>query len=683
MKSCILVVLLSFAVGCFGQDRKVVILDMTTRNAETNWSRYLAVEQMLDLIGVPFDSTSQLTTAFDYPIIITGSRIKQDAFSSTEKTALESYVQNGGVLITSNLRDTTFGVICGIDSIISNNEVYTVTWDTMMNPHLFDQVDDSMEVVVSLGRESSGSTFYSRTYTISSGESLGSFENGKSALVHNALGSGHVYTFGPDFRDVIFRPRINQDINAHRVYSNGFEPSSDVFAFIVRNILGQHIPNQVYKYEAPRNYSSVVCLTHDIDSRTAVDTMQAFVDAETSRGISAQYNVTVRYLSDAWMTNFYVGGHQELAYVRDQGHVLASHSVGHFPDFGDESVFYFGELGNTPANYQPVYFLGMTIGGSILGETEVSKNLLEDDFGVSIRSWRSGHLAYPDSLPLALDTLGYEFSSTYSSNDILTNFPYYAIRNSSFSGVPSNVLEIPMTISDVFSSDPITENNYMDKVAIWSDVNRRYDRNNAAIILLIHPNRGWKLIAQEAFLDSLEATQAVVPFEEYGEFWKQRNDLEFITEVVNGGLGLEVRMLNHLGEEQSFVIDTSGLEEVAFFDENGNSLTFNSQNFNGAKKLFYQDITAATDGMENLSAGGLRAFPNPFSGSVRIVASIQKNIEGVEVFDLAGNSVNVTSIVNANEVLIRFGDNVADGLYVVCVDQGGRKYYQKVILRSN
>ena len=82
------------------------------------------------------------------------------------------------------------------------------------------------------------------------------------------MGLGHVYTFGPDFRDLIYRPRINQDINAHRVYSNGFEPSSNAVMMIVRNIIQAHIPSIVYKYTVPGNYSSVLCVTHDIDSRT-------------------------------------------------------------------------------------------------------------------------------------------------------------------------------------------------------------------------------------------------------------------------------------------------------------------------------------------------------------------------------------------------------------------------------
>jgi hypothetical protein len=653
---------------------------MTAMNAETNLSRYYGVEQMVQLAGVPYDSTSDLTTALNYPVVITASRILQDAFSASERLQIENFVNNGGVWITSNLRDTNFKNLAGVDQILSDNERYEIIWDTTANPVYFEMIDDSMEVTISLGRASSGPTFYTRGFITTSGVSLGDYEDGSSALVHNTFGSGHVYTFGPDFRDLNYRPRINQDVNAHRSYSNGFEPSSDVVMMVFRNIVSQHISNSVYKYPVPGKFSSVLCLTHDVDSRTAVDTMAAFVDAEVNRGIKAHYNVTVRYLSDGWMTNFYVGSHQPIAYVRDQGHTLASHSVGHFPDFEDESVFPYGAMGNDAANYQPVYFSGMTIGGSVLGETEVSKELLEADFNVPVRSWRSGHLAFPDSLIMALEELGYEFNSTYSANNILTNFPYYGIHDGSFSGHPSSVLEIPMTISDVFSSDPIDENNYMDKVGIWSDVNRRYDRNNSSVTLLIHPNRGWKLIAQEAFLDSLPAEQGVVAFEEYGEFWRKRDSLEYTTELIGGGSEMEVHCFSDLALGQSFVVDTNGLTDVSFYDQFGVEVVFSSQPFAGSKLLFYQEayVNAQVSEEDDVQ---VVVFPNPTDGLVYIQSSAL-SVSRVEVFTLSGQKIIDKQGSPTLKQTIQFPASIAEGVYLLKIQMGEEVLFKKLVLNK-
>lgn len=660
-------------------DRKVIVLDMTQRNSETNLSRWQGTLQMMDLIGVPYDTTSDLNVAFDYPVLVTGSRIVDGAFTNSELTDLQNWVNAGGVLITSNLREPDLEPMAGIDTTISDDELYQITWDTAGRKELFRQVDDSLEVTVSLGRPSSGPTFYSRYFTLTSGVGLGFYENGFPALVKNDFGSGHMYTLGPDFRDVIYRPRINMDVNAHRTYSNGFEPSSDVFAFIVRNIIMLHIPNAVYKYPVPGNYSSLLCVTHDIDSRTAIDTMYQFIDAEVARGFKAQYNLTVRYKGDAWMTAFYLGAGPQIEYAKLKGHTLASHSVGHFPDFADETVFPFGNTGNDTSNYQPVYFSGMTIGGTVMGEVEVSKNLIEYDFGVPVKSWRSGHLAFPDSLVVALEMMGYEYNSTYSSNDILTNFPYYAADVQSFSGMKSSVLEIPMTISDVFASDPITELNYMQKVGVWSDVNRRYDRNNSSLVLLIHPNRGWKLNAQEAFLDSLNNQQGVWAFEEYGQFWKERDVLDFHSALDLVDPILTVTMENVLGNDQSFVLDTTGIELVYFLDNNGDTLSFASMPFDGSLKLFYRSDFIGV-GMTEIekSQEHVRIYPNPGTDRINFRANHGIGIHQIQLWSLEGRLITAQKVPKSQSAMIDVSAaNLANGVYVLVIETDKGVFQQK------
>jgi len=131
--------------------------------------------------------------------------------------------------------------------------------------------------------------------------------------------------------------------------------------FILRNIIRKHIPFSVYKHSSPLNSGNVVIVTHDIDSQTAIDTMQAFSDYEASKNISAQYNLTTKYVSDAWFSAIYIGAWPEIHSLLSGGHILASHSVGHFPDFDNETIFPYGSLGNTPGSYQPFYSSGITL----------------------------------------------------------------------------------------------------------------------------------------------------------------------------------------------------------------------------------------------------------------------------------------------------------------------------------
>jgi hypothetical protein len=146
---------------------------------------------------------------------------------------------------------------------------------------------------------------------------------------------------------VVYRNIIGSDNNAHRNYSNGFEPTTDVFLFMLRNIARHHHPHLIRLHTSPLNSHATIMITHDIASGTAMDTMAVFADLEVDRGFRATYNVTCRYFSDNWMNPFYLSSWNKIEYVRLKGHTLSSHSVGHFPNFGVDSLFPLGVLGNT------------------------------------------------------------------------------------------------------------------------------------------------------------------------------------------------------------------------------------------------------------------------------------------------------------------------------------------------
>ncbi|MGB0887927.1 MAG: hypothetical protein ACPGSL_07380 [Vicingaceae bacterium] len=486
MKHFVFLLTFFICLSSFSQtQRKVYLLDMTQTNSETNLSRYYAAENILDFIKVPYDKGSSINAITNYPVVITGSRFKDNTLTPAEISTIQNYVQNGGVLISSSLRENDLFNLFGISSSTSANDMFFIDFDNTTYPNLFQYINDTLETRISLGKPSLVTNFYTKKYVATpSSIVLGRYEDNSPAFIKNNVGSGTTYLLGPDFRDITYRNFVNLDISAHRSYSNGFEPSTDVLMFLIRNIIREYIPHTIYPHTIPNTLKSVVLITHDIDSRTAIDTMQYFSTYEQQNGIKAQYNITCRYLSDNWMTNFYIGANVEYTQLLNDGHVLASHSVGHYPDFAD---FPFGTQGNNTANYSPYYTSPSTSNGSVLGELETSKELLENDYPVTIKSFRAGHLAFPDSLIIGLDTLGYLYNSTYSANNILTGFPYFAFRRQKFTTERSPILEVPMTISDVFNSDPITPFNYSQKVQQWLDVSSRYEDNNAPVTILIHP----------------------------------------------------------------------------------------------------------------------------------------------------------------------------------------------------
>ncbi|HYG52404.1 MAG TPA: T9SS type A sorting domain-containing protein [Flavobacteriales bacterium] len=649
---------------------------MNTYNQEANNSRMQATVNMLTLTGLPFDTTSFIDTAINYPVVVTASRITDSAFNAAQRIQLINYVSSGGVIITSSLRDTALFSLFGVDSSDSDNSLTTVFWDTAGIPQYFNLVNDSLEVVVSIG-DSSQVNFFTRAYFLTTGQQMAHYEDGRTAVVMNNYGAGKTYLFGPDFRDVILRNQLNMDLEAQRVYSNGFEVSSDVFMFIVRNIIRNHIPNSVYSYTVPGNASSALLITHDVDSRSSIDTMHIFSTYENSLSISAHYNVTTRYMHDHWMSDYFPGNDVKFDSLLINGHVLASHSVGHFPDFADDSLFHFGSVGNTQASYNPAYFFGNTTGGSVIGELEVSKNILESTYGANVRSFRAGHLCFPDSLALGLQTVGYEYNSTQSANDVMTAFPHYLYQTRAFSSQPGPVLEIPMTISDVFKDDPIADTNHLLKVNIWISDIARYNANNAPVTLLIHPNRMFKLEALQHLLDSIPPNMAIVRFEDYGDFWRKRDSLHYHT--VRSNDTLYVHMDNDkLSFEQSFVIDRANLDTVRFFDYNGVELTYQRQVYSSSQDLYYRVQTATNmPGTENNFTFNI--YPNPTTGVISVLCEHIEPLTCITITDMTGRMVYSDEMEFGYKQLDLSQFAQSEGMYFMRV-QGKKNWVTKKII---
>ncbi|MGB0391904.1 MAG: T9SS type A sorting domain-containing protein [Salibacteraceae bacterium] len=648
MKKLLLIIMVLFTQSLVSQvNRKVLLLDLTAINSETNNSRFFSVEYILNNIKVPYEVTTSFDNLSNYPVVIAASRIKESTLTLTQVVQLNDYVNNGGVLITSSLREPNLFNTFGISSSNSSNTNFELIFDTNADPEIFEYINEDLEKTISLGRASKGTTFYSREYEETTGDIYGMYENNQVAFIHNSYGTGHTYLLGPDFRDVVYRNLLGLDVSAHRTYSNGFEPTTDVIFMIIRNVIRKHIPNTIYPHTVPSDAKSVVLVTHDIDNKTAYDTMSVFSQYEMDMGFAAQYNATAKYFVSSW-SSYYPSAVTSLQNVFDQGHKVSSHSVGHFPDFAD---FDLGNMGNNEANYMPVNTAGSTVGGSVLGELEFSADLLAINPNINIRTFRAGHLAYPDSLALGLQMVDYDFNSTHSSNDILTNFPYEQMEIRKFTTDKSSVLEIPMTISDVFHSDPINSGNYLQKVEIWGEVTEKYADNHSPVNLLIHPNRNYKLSAQIQYINELPSGVIPYNFEDYGDFWRARQSLEYTTEL--NGNEVDVNISSSLDGEISFLMDVSPGMNVNFFDLNNQPIAMQSKTWNSTQTLFYQNSLVGIENKE-ITHKELLVYPNPTNNMVTInLENIRGqpfqlgiyNVQGQKVFEAnyeAQNLVNVS-----------------------------------------
>lgn len=496
----------------------------------------------------------------------------------------------------------------------------------------------------------------------------------KPCFVRNEFGSGAAYTMGISIRDVILRPQLGYDYQAQRVWSNGFEPSADVFVLLFRSMYTKHIPHAVWKHTSPGNSESTVMITHDLDSRTAMDTMLPFAVTEKAQGIKANYNATVRYFNDEAMSDFYLGAEHTLNQIKDMGHTISSHSVGHFRDFAE---FDRGPSGLNANTYQPYWDGSSTSNGYVMPEVEISKNILETNHNVKVRTFRAGHLAFPNSLVNCLEDLGYIFDSSLSSNNILYSFPFRMKKDRSFSGEISEVYQVSMTISDVWDDSEFNGNNYENVVQDnWLDATYRYAANYSPVTLLVHPNRNWKLKAQNMYVNNLPAYTFFTTNDDYGDFWIDRENTQFYKEL-KGNDSLVITVKNSsmpLGYWFTFAVQgQNALGKIIVQDENGNLIDMDERAVADKDHIlvFNPSVKVSAEPENKVQTPKMKVYPNPVAAGASL--RVENHGEGNEysIISLDGKTA-VKRRFNGQNNMVEIPQNLSPGLYILSISKDNR-----------
>lgn len=570
----------------FTAARPVALLDLTARNGEQEAAeRHLySADYLLEISGVPYFTTDNLERATaGSDIILFSSPVSGKTFSQEELDSLTDWVSAGGVLMAPAVTETTqaLATLFGISSVSQGRERYTLAWEGNNEAELA-YLDEPEERTVSLGnpRHNAVKSF---GYSTAAADILARFDGtGEAAVVRNTLGKGCAYAVGVLWRDVIQRSQLNKDFEAQRAYSNAFEPSADVYALFFRAVCAKHRPVSVWKFTIPGGYQSVLIPTHDCDSRTAYDAMHYMADYEEQLGLKGHYFLTVHYFrNEGYLSQFYDDASIEKARKLIQaGHTVGSHSIGHFPDFSKTERFPLTVVSED--GYRPTYDVDTqtTTGGSTWAEVVLSKQILERDLGNTVRSFRTGHLCMNKNIPEACRQGHYSFGSSYGAGDLLSEFPFMERSGNDWAGEESGVLQMPLHISDVISDDPVGDDNWQHHPGqYWLPVLNKLAGNYAPCVLLVHPNREWKMSMQKSLIDQMDKSRiGLWNFEAYGDFWRQRRALDFDYAYIAEKRKVIIRVPD-LGQAQQaqqangipFAIDVhdgAGLDEVVLMDAN-------------------------------------------------------------------------------------------------------------------
>ncbi|MBP6413142.1 MAG: T9SS type A sorting domain-containing protein [Bacteroidia bacterium] len=613
------------------RSRSVALLDLGPENQETNGSNLYSASHMLDVAGISYKVVTDIFEAQNYKMVVGSSTVGNGVFSGDEHIALRNYVRKGGILFSIRLKDPDLFTLFGITNFDTKTDRRNVYFNMLSADADLAWFNDTLEQSISLGDTSAANVIETLGYSLGTATNLGFYDDGKVCLSKNNYGTGYAYNFGISLKEIIFRNQVNKDYDAEREYTNAFEPTTDVLFLLIRAIYTSNINFGVWKHTSPGNSKSTLIVTHDIDALSSVNLMQSFSNYEDSLKMGSTYFMTVHYINDL-ISAFYDSSIADLNLLITKNRTIASHSIGHFSDMDDSTIVLTGASGNTRLNYSPANNGGSTTNATIWGELEVSKNLLQTDCNTTVRSFRPGYLLVHPKQMKIMDTLNYEFSSSYTAPDVLTNFPYFIHEDKSFQSRLTTMLEIPIATSDVVRDFVLDSLNYPLLVTKWKNVYEKNHANNAPTVLLIHPTRTYKLAAQRSFVNQLPTGAIIKSLEDYGDFWKARNTCNFLSELVGNNLKIKLLNLNlPIDSSLSFIVNNGqNLTSIQVVDPNNATIAYTEANWGVNSKIIYLK-TENLIGLNEIKNNSLhtdedfiiKALPNPFSNKIEFEIAIK------------------------------------------------------------
>lgn len=499
----------------------------------------LGVVHALRAMGIPFFVTRNFSRALLHRLLIIYPSSDSTTFTSGQIEALTQHVRRGGSLFAVNVLARNLGGLFGFSAVAPSRQRHQVNFSAGSDPALR-YLNRPEELQVPLGAPKYNQIFWTNGYTPEQTAAvLAHFEDGSAAVVRKSQGKGTAYLCGVSFHDVVLRNQVNRDFDAERHYINAFEPGSDVWLLLLRAWYETAEPAAVRISTIPGGQMSVLLLSHDVDWENSFTPALSFANAESHLQTRSTFFIQAKYVSDANSHSFLFGNN--LAILRrlsSSGDSIGSHSIIHSRGF---NKFELGTGNEDFSAYQPRGTgFDTATGASVFGEVRVSKQLLDGEIpGQHTDFFRAGHLRVPPTLPEALQRCGYRFDSSFTADDVLSNFPY-ALPLGLLFEEDSGLYEFPVTIDD--SDDP----PLIQRVEQALEVIRANAENGAPNVILIHTNESQgKLLAEEALLRGLPQGVGATDMESFARFWRARDYLRWTARTAKDPSSMELEVTSN------------------------------------------------------------------------------------------------------------------------------------------
>lgn len=460
--------------------------------------------------GVPITVTEDPAKALRHKVVLVYPIVSGRVLSAEQLRALAQHVRDGGTVVAFNLAGGGLGELFGVGEGTEASSRLRMRWTgTTGEP-------ESDEIVVSSTGEAKVASV---GYAPGTAQAAARFDDGSIAAACRRVG-GQACVLGVDLGSLAQRSMNGRAEALARHYVNGYEPSLDVLFRWVRDLYVAGEPMPWLVSTAPAGRQASILFTHDVDYGPSVHNALAYADALKARGVQGTFFVQTKYMKDYNDKVFF-----DDAAVADvkgllaRGQEVGSHTVAHSGAF--EHTMPLGDGRERYPRYRPfVQTVDTVKGATILGELRVSKFLLDRLAGADVVSFRPGRLAYPFTLPQALEASDYRYSSSITANTVLTHLPFQ-LTDGRADGALQPVFEFPVGVEDEEAPPLLQRLDAADALVA------KVARERGVVTVLIHPNLvGDKLRFEEALADRWKGRAWMGGVRQFGDWWTARDALD-------------------------------------------------------------------------------------------------------------------------------------------------------------
>jgi peptidoglycan/xylan/chitin deacetylase (PgdA/CDA1 family) len=511
----------------------------------------MAARRVLQAMGIPYDVVSPTRLSANHPLAILPGPVYNATLSPAQREAVFTYVSEGGVLLATQMEGSDYFTLLGVDGAQPRRDRFAMSFQPAVEDEWLRYLDHPKERQVSLGNPALyKETIVTVGYKVASGRKLAAFADGTAAAVVNDYDSGQVLGFGASFTQTVLLAQIGQTFEAGRQWVNSFEPSGDVMFLLVKGLYESVAEPAVYWHTVPRGLDTSIVITHDVDAQDSFRHSVDFARMAQKYGVFSTFFVTTKTFTDASDIGYFDATRiPHIVAVKKMGFEIGSHSLSHSRSF---STFPMGSMSTTLQTYKPA------VAPTVIGEVKVSKELLDRNLpSQETISFRAGELRFPPRLIEALALTGYRYDSTFSSNNIITNFPFFAFERRSLETRETRIVEIPVTVDD--SQGYLTAATKNRVVQTWAAIIDANRANAAMTCILIHPTEAtYKLWVLEELLKRFAPQKVWIgTVAAFGDFWSRRAAARFQA-TLQPDRSLTVRVDRDASELRDLVLVVKG-----------------------------------------------------------------------------------------------------------------------------